>query len=77
MNSLLTISDPLRSPKLPILQLTCCGNCAEFQLSDRTPSVGLCWLHQVRVLAQDKACSQYYREVDVAADIALEPNDEF
>lgn len=39
-----------------------CGHCGEFLPSDRTPSVGVCLFHAVRVLAQDKACSQYYQE---------------
>lgn len=38
-----------------------CRHCGEFSPSERTPSVGICWLHAVRVLAQDKACSHYYQ----------------
>lgn len=38
-----------------------CCHCAEFLPSERTPSVGICLLHADRVLAQDKACSQYYQ----------------
>lgn len=40
----------------------CCRGCAEFVSSDRTVSVGMCLLHAVRVLAQDKACSHYYQD---------------
>lgn len=41
-----------------------CSNCAEFLPSGRTPSVGICVFHAVQVLAQDKACSQYYQDED-------------
>lgn len=47
---------------LPSALLTpICRHCAEFLASERTPSVGICALHAVQVLAQDKACSQYYQ----------------
>ncbi len=46
-------------PIAPIT-LVCCG-CAEFLASERTPSVGMCLLHAVRVLVHDKACSHYYQ----------------
>lgn len=41
-----------------------CRHCTEFLPSERTPSVGICVFHAVRVLAQDKACSQYYQDED-------------
>jgi len=48
-------------PKSMTLE-SACGHCGEFLPSDRTPSVGVCLFHAVRVLSQDKACSQYYQE---------------
>jgi hypothetical protein len=61
MNSLTPIPEQPRSMEsyLPAI-VPCCCSCAEFVPSDRTPAVGLCLLHAARVLAHDKACSQYY-----------------
>lgn len=47
-------------PSLPSA-LPVCRHCAEFLASEHTPSVGICALYAVQVLAQDKACSQYYQ----------------
>jgi hypothetical protein len=67
------LADQLLEPKVTAIVLAC-RNCAEYVPSERTPSVGVCMMHAVQVLAQDKACSQYYQ------DEAFEPasdDDEF
>lgn len=46
--------------ELPPIASVCRG-CAEFLAFERTPWVGMCLLHAVQVLAQDRACSHYYQ----------------
>lgn len=63
-----------------VMLIPTCHHCAEFLPSERTPSVGICLLHADRVLAQDKACSQYYQTEQYDQTEAHQPvgsDDEF
>lgn len=60
MKSLIQAASALEPNRCSVILAPTCCHCAEFLASERTPCVGNCLLYAVPVLAQDKACSQYY-----------------